>query len=131
MISRRPLFAVLFFTASISGCGRAKNPVSGTVTYRNQPLAAGYITFFPTNGTGTSLGANVDDGRYQIADVPPGPYRILVTVRPKVDVSAKVKLMPTGEIPPNAGNNSTHEIRPQQRNLDLALSAKEPNGAFK
>jgi hypothetical protein len=122
---RTPIVPLLLAILLAAGCGPSKNPIAGTVTYRDKPLAEAFITFFPTDGVGTSRGALITEGRYVLEDVPPGPYRVLVSSYPKVDVAGKVKLLPTIEIPAAAtNNNAVHEIRPQQKTLDLAIGRK-------
>jgi len=67
------------------GCGRSHNsryPLSGTVTFRDQPLERGSIEFLPSTGAGgPHAGAVIQEGRYDIPKeygLEPGTYRVLI-----------------------------------------------------
>jgi hypothetical protein len=83
--------ALILLASSIAlvGCsddGLAKRyPVSGTVTYKGQPLAKGEITLMPTDPAGRGGVGVITDGAYQITTQTPndgafpGDYNVLVT----------------------------------------------------
>ena len=57
-------------------------PVSGTVTYKGQPLAQGSIEFFPAQGVKTQGGAVIHNGKYSIPaekGLAPGTYGIKIS----------------------------------------------------
>ena len=59
--------------------GSSGYPVTGTVTWKGQPLDQGSIQFLPEDGKGTMVGAEIRDGRYALPDPPglaPGSYRV-------------------------------------------------------
>jgi hypothetical protein len=65
------------------GCGASdpRQAVSGAVTWKGQPLAAGMIRFLPAGGAGTEQGAVITDGRYEIPKgqgLLPGTYAVKV-----------------------------------------------------
>lgn len=62
------------------GCGGSTStvPVTGHVNYRGQPLANGFLTFFPVAGRPTSAAIS-EDGSYQ-AQLEPGEYIVAVGV---------------------------------------------------
>src|SRR5215831_2512081 len=69
--------------SALVGCGWGETlgvGVSGTVTYKGQPIKEGTISFIPMSGTnGPKCGANIDEGRYAIprrAGLAPGKYRV-------------------------------------------------------
>jgi hypothetical protein len=69
--------------SALAGCGWGETlgvGVSGTVTYKGQPIKEGTISFIPVSGTnGPKGGANIDEGRYAIprrAGLAPGKYRV-------------------------------------------------------
>ncbi len=69
--------------AICSGCGQSPVVVSGSVTYRGQPVPKGAITFTPIEGTvaSTTMTAIVD-GKYSIEParaLPAGTYRVSIT----------------------------------------------------
>jgi hypothetical protein len=60
---------------SVLGCGDGKSSISGTVTFNDQPVASGTITFVKSEGELVREGAIIKDGSFQ-AQVPPGNYKI-------------------------------------------------------
>jgi hypothetical protein len=77
--ARKLLRSFLFvFVAAVVGCGDASNDVSvdGRVTFRNEPLALGSVTFFPTTGRTMNVPLG-DDGTYS-TQLPPGEYVVTV-----------------------------------------------------
>jgi hypothetical protein len=76
---------VVFWTAALAlllaaGCGRPMGDVSGTVTFRGEPLALGTIAFI--NLDGSVAQGNIEDGLYRIAKVPVGAAKITVSAHP-------------------------------------------------
>ena len=74
-------FAAAIFTGCSGNAGPQRVVVSGTVTYRGQPVERGWIRFFPQQGQLPASGAVIVDGKYQVADkggVPTGTHRIEV-----------------------------------------------------
>lgn len=110
----------------LSGCGRSGPSVSGTVTYDGQPLASGYITFFPLDDRGPTQGTPIQDGTYEVRNITPGKKRVLITTPAKIEVAdgdRKRKLVPppiliTADTP---GNNRTVDIREGRQTLDIEL----------
>jgi hypothetical protein len=63
------------------GCGGSKSTtseVTGKVTYQNNPLPAGQITFYPAKGTPQSV-AIQPDGTYTVTDLEPGEVTVTVS----------------------------------------------------
>jgi hypothetical protein len=58
-------------------------PVSGTVTYKGQPIPAGVITFISKDGKTTVSAPLAEDGTYK-ATVPAGEYKVTVSTDPAV-----------------------------------------------
>ena len=50
----------------------ARNPVSGTVTYKGEPLAKGTITFMTEAGGGRGAMGEIKDGKYTMTTQTPG-----------------------------------------------------------
>jgi len=78
----------LVIVVSCAGCGGdASNTahVQGQVTIEGQPLPAdaiGSITFQPTTpGQGPTVGAPLEDGKYDSPKTPLGPLRAYITVQ--------------------------------------------------
>jgi hypothetical protein len=66
------------------GCGGSggKGTVSGTVSYRGQPLPTGNIAFFDSKGQPLTA-ATIHDGKYTVNDLPPGPVKITISTPPE------------------------------------------------
>lgn len=71
-------FGLILTAAFTVGCNPAPKvaQISGTVTFKGQPVPAGYITFTPDVATGTLgqvVGFQIQNGKYDSkANVPPG-----------------------------------------------------------
>jgi hypothetical protein len=76
--------AVILLVISI-GCSPGVCTVSGTVTYRGQPLQQGEITFTPADGIGPIAGAPITAGRYAVNDVKPGKKIVQISELPQLD----------------------------------------------
>ncbi len=67
------------------GCGVATDrlPLEGSVTFQDQPLEHGHVTFLTTSGPpGPVCGAIIRDGRFKIPTeqgLAPGTYRVLIS----------------------------------------------------
>lgn len=69
-------------TVALAGCGgSSKATVSGTVTYKGEPLPAGMIAFIGKDNQVAS-GAIEPNGHYSVRNVPIGPVKISVTPPP-------------------------------------------------
>lgn len=82
--------AILVLMACCFALGCSQGPkvaqISGTVTFKGQPVPAGYITFTPDVGAGTLgqvVGFQIQNGKYDSAtNVPPGlpPGKYMVRI---------------------------------------------------
>lgn len=63
------------------GCGGRKGEVSGTVSYRGQPLPVGTVTFFGKDNQNVGSSA-ISEGKYKVSQVPPGSVKITVATPP-------------------------------------------------
>jgi hypothetical protein len=86
----RTLCLLLLAAAGLVGCGRGGGlaPVSGTVTYRGQPVPGASVAFIPeTVGALPASGLTDNTGRYELMTtvpgdgVPPGKYLVAITAR--------------------------------------------------
>jgi hypothetical protein len=122
------LSVILMLSLAVAGCGGAPSGLSGVVTYEGKPIERGYITFFPANGVGNTLGADIVNGEYHFACRPSGDVRILVASHPRVEAQParangpKVKLVSYDAVPANAiGNNQIREITADMQTLTIEL----------
>lgn len=123
----------------VAGCGTPTS-VSGTVTYEDQPVGKGWITFLPADGQGPTAGGQITNGQYRASDLTPGKKIVqIIGVRAvkfarsseemaEAAAEAVKKGDKTGlidradEIPPNAqGNNGTIEVKAGQQTFDFHL----------
>jgi hypothetical protein len=78
MLKLRLAVLLLLALALVAGCRRSAAPakVSGTVSYKGQPLKAGNITFHSDKG---SYSATIDsDGSYRMSSLPTGTMTVTV-----------------------------------------------------
>jgi hypothetical protein len=82
------LLAGVALTLASAGCGPAGPKLvklSGTVTFKGQPVPAGYISFLPPSGGGVQRVVQIKDGKYDTAEmqgdekgVHPGPNQVRI-----------------------------------------------------
>ena len=142
-VSRVGFFsAVGLLCLSAIGCGDPNlGSVSGSVTYEGQPIEKGSINFLPVDGKGASAGGEIVAGKYEVAEVPPGQKIVEVIAVRDVPFARSSEEMaqraaeaqargdrtglidPADIVPPDAeGNNATHEIKPGEQTLHIALT---------
>lgn len=63
----------------LSGCSETEETttVTGLVSYKQQPVAGGAVSFFPRSGERPINGILTGEGRYEI-QLPPGEYTVAV-----------------------------------------------------
>ena len=93
------------FIIGVSGCGSQKDytgekrfPVTGTVTFKGEPVSSGMISLIPEDGTSNPAGGPITDGSFSIPEEK-GPnkttYRVAVYWRKPT--GKKIKDADTGE----------------------------------
>lgn len=93
------LLAVLIWGSCCVGCGPHAVSVSGTVTLDGEPLNEAVIMFVPLEAERQKTGADIKEGRYQIAasdGLMPGNYRVEVADNPPLDGPRGANGRPTG-----------------------------------
>jgi hypothetical protein len=75
----RELVLACSIATIIAGCGGVDDgvPVSGTITYRDQPFSNASITFYPVSGRPVS--AAISEGEYSTV-LKPGEYKVTVSL---------------------------------------------------
>ena len=66
----------LLLPLCLAGCS-SKGTVSGKVTYKGEPVRQGVVMFVAGDGWSSSAPIN-EDGTYQIANLPPGSFKLTV-----------------------------------------------------
>jgi hypothetical protein len=91
---------LLLGLTALSGCAKSTGDVSGTVTFKGQPVTAGGITFYGAGGWAGS--SNISpEGAYRIDKVPVGEVKVaVVSSQPK---AGKPSSKATPEHPKAAG----------------------------
>jgi hypothetical protein len=134
--------AVLAATALASGCSSATTAsIAGAVTYDGEPVGDGYITFTPADGKGQDAGGKIENGRYSVSGLPPGPKLVKVIATKKVNFASTSAEMqekaavarrggnydglvdPADTIPDNAeGNNAKIDVVAGSQTCDFNLT---------
>jgi hypothetical protein len=83
MTAKVRLSLALALVVVIAGCGGPKRApmamLTGKITYKDQKITLGDITFHPTSGDGSpQAGQILSDGIYEVSDLPPGEYKVTV-----------------------------------------------------
>jgi hypothetical protein len=127
------IFALGFLWLA-AGCGESTVGVRGRVTLDQKPVEQGAISFEPADGNGSTSGAEIIDGEYELIDnarITPGPkiVRIRATrktgrVIPKMPGSAEMIEEYREFIPDTYNNRSTLKVDVvpgsiQELNFDL------------
>ena len=141
-----PLALLLSLTP---GCGNGPASISGEVTYNGEPVGDGSITFLPADGKGATAGGMIEDGRFAVDNVTPGPKVVKIEAVKKVPFARTSEEMkkraafnkflgdgsglidPADVIPRNAeGNNEKVDIKPgkQTRDFHLKKSGAKKSG---
>jgi hypothetical protein len=72
---------VLGLALGAAGCGPPSGTVSGKVTYKEQPVRGGRVTFVTPDGVWGGNAEIQEDGSYAFDKVPPGPVKAAVDNR--------------------------------------------------
>jgi hypothetical protein len=78
------LAVLALFLLAASGCSSSQAKVSGKVTLDGTPVDKGSILFEPADGKTATAGGDIVNGAYSVANVPPGPKNVKVSVSKKV-----------------------------------------------
>jgi hypothetical protein len=91
----------------VGGCSRSAT-ITGTVTYRGQPLKRGEINFIGADGKSRS-GLIRSDGTYKVVDAPRGPVKVTVVSLTGADEEGKLSALGLGA---NSGPVDVHYAIP-------------------
>jgi hypothetical protein len=120
--------------ALLAGCTDGKSSVTGTVTFDDQPVRSGSITFVRTEGELVREGAVIQNGEFHAA-VPPGQYKIELNAQKVVSTrtqkgfdGAEEVVEITEELFPARYNTNTElneVIKPGSNTLKLDLKSSK------
>jgi hypothetical protein len=116
-VVRRVALALLLLSTALlaAGCGIPTGDVTGTVSYKGQPLKTGSVTFFTQHGARGDL-IN-EDGTYTVRDVPCGEAKVTVVSQDDEKMVAYVKALSAAS-------------REKKDKGAAALPALPPSGTF-
>jgi hypothetical protein len=104
MISIRYTTGLVLIALAIAavGCGKSdgKVPIRGSVTLNGEPLEQGRIEMIPSDGKGTTTGADILDGDFQLRS-DPGPKTVQITAQ---------KIVGREKNYPNDPNSPEHDV---------------------
>jgi len=91
-----------------AGCGPGPSSVTGTVTFKDQPLTSGTVLFHGAHDhfEHATIGP---DGRYTVANAPRGPVRISVRSHPALPLGMPTK----GKLPPTPAEFKSPDAPPR------------------
>jgi len=132
------LFALAMLVAFVGGCGSGSNlnlaPVSGTVTYRGQPLTHGQVVFLPQGDTKgpQAVGEIGSDGKYAMmtankSGAAVGTHKVTVICRRKVSEEEARNLVIGNLLTPGKYANEVQTpleitVEPGGQTYDITLS---------
>jgi hypothetical protein len=124
--------AMSFLLAAL-GCGSSTATVSGKISFRNNPLHGGTVTFYGPGENGWTKTSTIsDDGSYKLDHVPTGSARITVeTKTAKVNPQAKQKMpkMPKDKPPEGLEHSPFGQMQKQSADkfVEIPEKYKDPN----
>jgi hypothetical protein len=98
--------ALALGTLLITGCGQKglrRYEVSGTVKFRGQPVAAGYVSFEPNSAKGNrgpASGVTIQDGHYRLdanKGIVGGQYKVSIDGKDGIPVTIDGEFSKTGK----------------------------------
>src|SRR5262245_54815985 len=116
----------LWLALATSGCAPRGPSVSGTVTFKGEPLPSGTVLFHAADGR-IEHGLITGNGKYTVANAPPGPVRITVRSHPPAPVGlpsrgGPLPSAPAGMVPPAKEQRDGKFVAIPPRYLDPAQS---------
>lgn len=135
---RASAVAVVTVAWICGGCGNARVPISGNVTFNGKPVDKGVITLEPADRNGPTTGGEIVDGKFKlIGNAAPLPGKKIVRISAVRKTGRKVPAgmpLPPGSmvdelehyIPPiyDAKSNMTCEVSPDgSKEIDFALKS--------
>ncbi len=121
---RRSLCALVVVSAATSGCARgpAVGTVTGDVSFENQPVQDGYVSFTPVDGNSQTAGASIVDGKFQAEQVP--ATKMKVELHGNKKTGKKIKAYDTPESP--VADEVVELIPPKYNvNSELTIDVKQ------
>jgi hypothetical protein len=128
----------VLLAACAGGCANPIATVSGEVSYDGQPIETGTIVFMPADGKGAAASGAIQDGRYTIENIAPGPRVVQIIATKRVRFARTSEEMAqefaaskgkgkkpesAAAIPANAGgNNQKVDVAEGRQTLNFALT---------
>lgn len=107
-MKRTSVFMFIAGAMVLAGGCASKATITGTVTYKGEPIPSGSITFTPESGA-PLVNAPIRDGKYTAEDVPMGNAKVSIMSMymsgrpsPMMDPGKREKMAPPKDAPPEA-----------------------------
>lgn len=97
---------VVLLLVTVIGCSAPVGDLSGTVSFKGEPLPAGRISFLCEGGEKPVLSSDIQDGKYAIHKAPGGSAKVIVQTFKQTSVKVPnqpANLAPIGDDQPKQG----------------------------
>jgi hypothetical protein len=117
----------LVAVAAAVGCGGTKKvTVTGTVSYKGQPVTAGMVQFVGAPGTAPAGGLIKNDGTFTVTDVTPGEVKVsFLATPPSSKDPPGPKVTTVGDLPEKyrdaEKSGLKYTITPDTTKLDIKI----------
>jgi len=102
----------------LAGGGPSLHTVSGTVTFKGEPVPEGNIAFLPDGGPGTGTSGPISKGEYSVR-APAGKYKVEIT-------ASKMMPLPRGQTGMDGAKEEVQQYIPDRYNVKTELKADVP-----
>ena len=90
----RRLVAISIGLLILVGCRSKVESLSGTITYKGQPVNNVMLHLYPVDGKSPEVSIPVtQEGTFRTTSIKPGEYKVVVETRQTDDMAAKLKSM--------------------------------------
>ena len=141
MNNKTPVCLILITAAIgfLAGCGRLDDGVqrvvvTGTVTYRGEPVSEGSMLLVPSGEAGgASLDTSIVDGSYRMdrqGGVPVGNYRVKILAYQKdLKDDGRRTVGPASQVGPQKHSSAPRQYLPEKYNVKTELKISVEAGA--
>src|SRR5207237_6012386 len=91
-----------------AGCGPAKGDITGKISYKNETLGGGRVSFVTPDGNWADSSAIGEDGSYTIKNAPAGTVKITVETKSVQALAGKATPGKGGMVPPKDTPRPAH-----------------------
>jgi hypothetical protein len=111
------------------GCGKQIGTAEGRITFENQPIQEGAISFESADRQGPSSGGIIQDGQYRVERIFPGKKVVRITGQRKTGRKVAMEsLFPKGMVPAGVMIDEIEKFIPAKYNDKSELTADVNGG---